>query len=106
MNFCFLLDFFVWKNELEKRNYCKYILQGPPKVIQPSKDKIHVYRCDSSTPSLKEKRSACAVKDACPATISVVENAKNHSIKVEYWNTHIGHAIPVQGDELDAAIGK
>ncbi|KAG8182776.1 hypothetical protein JTE90_023410 [Oedothorax gibbosus] len=95
-------DFHVWKNELEKRMYCKYIQQGQPKVTQFSKDKIYVYRCDSST---KEKKSSWAAKDTCPSTISAIENVTNHTVKVEHWNTHVGHAIPIEGEELDAAIG-
>ncbi|CAL1287780.1 unnamed protein product [Larinioides sclopetarius] len=97
-------DFLVWKNELEKRNYCKYVMRNPPKKL-PSNDKIHIYRCDSSAGSMKEKRSGVAAKESCPAVITAIESAKTKGVKIEHWNSHVGHIIPVEEDELDAAIG-
>ncbi|GFY79002.1 uncharacterized protein TNIN_395101 [Trichonephila inaurata madagascariensis] len=97
-------DFLVWKNELEKRNYCKYVMQTPPKKLA-SNDKLHIYHCDSSVRSMKEKKSGVAVKETCPAVISAIESSKTRNIKIEHWNNHVGHSIPIEEVELDTAIG-
>ncbi|GFQ73712.1 uncharacterized protein TNCT_271711 [Trichonephila clavata] len=97
-------DFLVWKNELEKRNYCKYVMRTPPKKLA-SNDKLHIYHCDSSVSSMKEKKSGVAVKETCPAVISAIESSKTRNIKIEHWNNHVGHSIPIEDVELDTAIG-
>ncbi|GFW07990.1 integrase catalytic domain-containing protein [Trichonephila clavipes] len=97
-------DFLVWKNELEKRNYCKYVMRTPPKKLA-SNDKLHIYHCDSSVGSMKEKKSGVAVKETCPAVISAIESSKTRNIKIEHWNNHVGHSIPIEEVELDTAIG-
>ncbi|XP_055941317.1 uncharacterized protein LOC129971510 isoform X2 [Argiope bruennichi] len=79
-------------------------MREPPKKL-PSNDKTHIYRCDSSVGSMREKKSGVAVKDSCPAVITAIESTKTKGVKIEHWNTHVGHIIPIEEDELDAAIG-
>ncbi|GIY79353.1 hypothetical protein CDAR_553021 [Caerostris darwini] len=95
-------DFLMWKNDLEKKNYCKYGMRMPPKRLQ-SGEKIHVYQCDSSDPSSKEKKTGVAVKENCPALISAIESAKTHGVKVEIWDSHVGHVIP-NGEGMNSII--
>ncbi|GFS85546.1 uncharacterized protein NPIL_150541 [Nephila pilipes] len=97
-------DFLAWKNEIEKRNYCKYVMRAPVKKL-PSNDKLHVYHCDSSVRSMKEKKSGVAVKETCPAVISAIESSKTRSVKIEHWNNHVGHIIPIEEVEIETAVG-
>ncbi|XP_015912820.1 uncharacterized protein [Parasteatoda tepidariorum] len=96
-------DFFLWKTELEKRSSCKYALQSAPKVL-PTNEKIHVYQCDQTSHKKKKFNVSNISSSKCPAMICATENMKNLEIKVDYWNTHVGHSVQVEQDELNAAI--